>query len=194
MGLLIGPGEDSAQVQVSSAAKRGGAAVFGGDAGFIRRSGDRARVRPGGFWSLAMLKILVFRGVVKNCHLTRKRVVFGPFQTPLVQAITKPSTSQHQATTPREAKRGRVEKHSLFMWPVWRPPSDAAPRGGICCFETPQGPFLQKTRPSLGPARARNLANAHGAGVGSQAGSRQLHWSSQQTVCPAKGLATSRSE
>jgi hypothetical protein len=42
-------------------------------------------------------------------------VVFGPFQTPLVQAFTKPSISQPPATTRREAQNGRVEKQSLFI-------------------------------------------------------------------------------
>ena len=74
-----------------------------------------------------MLKNLVSRALVKNRQPTPKRVVFGPFQPPLVRAIAKPSTSQWRATIPGEAKKGKVEKQSLFISPVWRSPCPAMP-------------------------------------------------------------------
>jgi hypothetical protein len=62
------------------------------------REGDRpgkpAVLRNSPLLSLAILKKCVARQVVKRSQSTPKRVVFGPFQTPLVQAITKPTLSQ----------------------------------------------------------------------------------------------------
>jgi hypothetical protein len=64
--------------------------------------------------SLAALKTRVGREVVKNSQSTPKRVVFDPSQTPLVQAITKPSTSQHHAIPLRGAQMGLGQKPGLY--------------------------------------------------------------------------------
>jgi hypothetical protein len=78
-----------------------------------------------------MFKYFVPGEVVKNCHSHAKLVIFGPSQTPRVQAFTKPSTSQRQATTPREAQEVRVEKSGLFMWRACKFPFSAA-RQALC--------------------------------------------------------------